>query len=724
MTEQEVYGEQASQSYEGDEAAFSFPTFPRRIPWWPYFSPVSGLYEWSQFSLPIRQPFPVKRLSDEMGEEFDVEAFHPWWFSREELRLDVDRYYPQMTASGTVFGAFSTRVHWIADLTSTAYSTWTGNIWFKDGNASSFPYTNVQIQVKRGWFSTVNTANVTFSGGGPNRVRTFRYKSPYFHPVEFEFDSVQGTAPVISVQTHAHPNRPANLANENLTMQTVYRRAGFDVKTGGGSVPLSGAGSNARWSDAEMHDAMQTFWSKFANKAQWSMWVLFASLHDRGNSLGGIMFDDIGPNHRQGTAIFNDAFISTAPTGEPAVSRDAWVQRMLFWTAAHEMGHGFNLAHSWQKQHPASWGTSWIPLSNEPEERSFMNYPFRVSGGQSAFFSDFEYRFSDAELLFMRHAPAKFVQMGNSDWFDDHAFQQANISPEPTFELDLRVNRAKYVFEFLEPVVLELKLKNISSQPQLIQENILSSQDQMTVIIKKKGSPARQFTPYARELWQPANRVLRSGESDYESLFVSAGQNGWDLADPGTYTVQMALHLDDQDIVSTPINIQIAPPRERYEEELLAQDYFSDDVGRILTFDGSRALSKGNDTLRDVVAQLADRKVSRHARIALGNPLARTFKQLDLSEGAVDLTSAQAAGAEIKIGAPDEKEAREELTAALSDNPYEAAESLGHIDYKYYVDRFSDWLKEQGDSEGFDRVRNEMRGTLSGRGVKKEVLED
>ncbi len=34
-----------------------------------------------------------------------------------------------------------------------------------------------------------------------------------------------------------------------------------------------------------------------------------------------------------------------------------------------------------------------------------MNYPYGVAGGESAFFADFEYRFSDGELLFMRHAP-------------------------------------------------------------------------------------------------------------------------------------------------------------------------------------------------------------------------------------------------------------------------------------------------------------------------------
>jgi len=120
------------------------------------------------------------------------------------------------------------------------------------------------------------------------------------------------------------------------------------TKSGGDTiVPIAGAGAGAQWSDVEMHDATQVHWSRFANKAQWSPWTLLPSLHEQGPSLGGIMFDDIGPNHRQGTAIFEDAFIATAPAGDPAPA--AWAQRMRCWTAAHEMGHACNLAHSWQK---------------------------------------------------------------------------------------------------------------------------------------------------------------------------------------------------------------------------------------------------------------------------------------------------------------------------------------------------------------------------------------
>ena len=665
------------------ESSAAAVDLPIPIPF-PPLTPNSGLYTYS-FSFPIpippiptvppHTPIPTPGLelaeasqASELGEDSTAIST---LLAYEELRLDVDGTYPQMKASGQISGFKVTPAFWIANVKKTATNVYEGTIWYKDGNLTLVPYTNVKIEVTRTIFSP-QSAKVTFTGGGATtKVRTFKYQSRYFHPVNFEFDAASGVTPVLSYNTGSHPNRPASLPIEDLSIATVYRRTGFDVSISGGgdTVPIAEAGANAKWSDAEMHDAMQHHWSKFANAPQWALWTFFASLHEMGTSLGGIMFDDIGPNHRQGTSLFLDSFIKNAPAGDPAPA--AWVNRMIFWTACHEMGHSFNLAHSWQK----TLGVQWIPLSDESLVRSFMNYPFRVPGGTPAFFSDFQYRFSDSELLFMRHAPFRFVEQGNANWFDHHGFQQANVSPEPKFSLAIECPRKSNSFEFLEPVVVHLTLKNISDQPQLIDEKLLASTDRMTIIIKKRGRPARELVPYARRCWKENSIVLQPKAEKKDSMFL-VGQNGWDLAEPGYYTVQASIQVGDEDVVSAPISIRVAPPK-GYDEEFLAQDFFSDDVGRVLNFDGSQHLTSANNILRAVADQLPESNAAIHSSIALANPLASDYKQSTIEGGAHSL----------KVSKADHREASK-LASVLVKDAETAVSTLGQVDYEYYCDRF------------------------------------
>ena len=717
----------------GDEATWAarpipfdqpLPTAPSILPW---LVSVSGLYIY-QTSIALPQPVPLPRPRPGVPPLGVAEAASmvplPWWRRREELRVDVDRHYPQMAVSGTIFAGLTERLHWIAAVTPAGPNQWSGAIWYKEGTASALPHTHIHVTAIRSLFAAQRRVMVRYSGGGASElVRTYSFQSVYHHPVEFEFDFVEGTTAITRIDTGAHPNRPATLATETLTIENVYRRAGFDVSVSGNgdSVPLALTGADGVWSDTEMHDAMQSYWSRFANVPQWALWVFFAARHEQGPSLGGIMFDSIGPNHRQGTAIFNDSFISDPPAGDPAAA--AWVERMRFWTACHEMGHAFNLAHSWQKSHPPQWGTPWMPLSNEPEARSFMNYPFRVAGGQTAFFADFAYRFSDQELLFMRHAPARFVQMGNADWFDHHAFEQAETSPEPKFSLELRVNRPNAVFEFLEPIMVELKLTNISGEPQVVEEGLPGEADHMTVILKKDGAPARQWLPFAQYCRKEAKTVLEAGKSRYAPLFIGAGRNGWDLAEPGMYTVQLAIRQGDEDLVSNQLRVRIAPPH-GYDEEYIAQDFLTDAVGRVLAFDGSRELDHANDVLRETVAKLPDRRVAHHALVALAKPLARAGKMLALpdKDGATTMAPAAEAGGKIKVAKARPEEARKQLNSALMKEENVAAETLGHIEYRDYVDQFSDWLAAQGDPNAAAKCQTSLLSTLKERKVADWVL--
>ena len=713
-----------------DEVPIRFP-----IPF-PWLLTASGLYEWkfSFPSIPIPGPWPHPggTVEHEAGNQASAAVqsdLAQFWFQREELRLDIDGRYPLMKASGTLYSGLSMRIHWIANLEQRDTGIYAGYIWYKDGDAAWLPHTNIEVKVTTSWFTSQRKATITFTGGGsPNRVRTYKWQSGYFHPNEFEYDTVAGTNAVTQINTGDHPNRPASLATENISIETCFRRAGFDVKMSGGNnvIPIAGAGADNLWTDMEMHDAMQIYWLRFANKAQWSMWVLFAwqhapvpSLGITPDNLGGIMFDSIGPNHRQGTAIFNGSFIKNAPDGD--ASPAAWVRRMKFWTAVHEMGHAFNLAHSWQK----SLGTPWIPLTNQPEVRSFMNYPYRVSGGESAFFSDFDFRFSDEELLFMRHAPQRFVQMGNADWFDNHGFQQANASPNSPYALEVRVHRTLDYFEFMEPVIVELKLTNRSSQPLLVNESLLNETDDMTVIIKKQGRLARQWRPFAQYCHHSNNKALAPGESLYSSLEIATGINGWDIAEPGVYTVQVALHMMNEDVVSNVLQVRVAPPRSR-EEEFWAQDFFTEDVGRVLAFKGSRYLDKANDTLHEVVERFSNNRIAHHARTALGNPLTCNYKLLNFADEDVEDVAAviQDEDRQFNVLKAQPDVARDFLREALLEKPTEAADTLGHIEYRNAVEQYSAFLAQEGESDEAAQSLEEARNTLADRSVLKSVLKE
>jgi hypothetical protein len=420
-----------------------------------------------------------------------------------------------------------------------------------------------------------------------------------------------------------------------------------------------------------MHNAMITYWSKFQNRPQWSMWVLYAAGHDRGRSLGGIMFDDIGAQHRQGTAIFTKSFIKDAPNGDPDPA--AWQTRMQFWTAVHEMGHAFNLAHSWQKAlgTPYAPGDPWIPLANDTEARSFMNYPFRVAGGEDAFFSDFRFRFTDEELLFLRHAPRRFVQMGNSDWFVNHGFEAPDaLEQTGRWSLALRTNRSSASYRFMEPVSVELKLTNTSGENQPMDADMLEDGRHVTVFLQRQDGPAKRWQPMITYCHETHDGTLEAGESVYGAHVISTATNGWLIDEPGFYKVQAAVDVGDEIVVSNVLRVYVAPPMSDGEVSL-APDYFTEEVGRVLTLQGSPALSGAHDVLQEVTERCAGHPAARHAVVAQTSPMLRNFKELDADAGELGFRTREA----------QVEKAMSAQRSVLLDDPDAAADTLGHIPY-------------------------------------------
>lgn len=697
-----------------------FPRFPGRRPRVPdfppinYCAPVSGCYRLVQSpsvnigpAVPIRRPvFVVNQLTI-------------------KVRVDVDRYFPQNRISIEVTRRFPrTSAHAIAEVTTDSCRGLNNrrieaDITYREGNSALLPGDHIVFEAKRQ--RGINYSDYTLTISGSNTIaRTYNleFESQFFDSVEFEVDRVSNAGVAVTTyDTSSHPNRPSNLPDETISLKTVYERAGFDVSMSSNTsvIPATGSGANSTWSDSEMHNAMVTFWSKFQNRPQWAMWVLYAARHDQGASLGGVMFDDIGSNHRQGTAIFTNSFIQNAPAGDP--NSDAWRQRMTFWTAVHEMGHAFNLAHAWQKAlgtpHGAP-GDPWIPLQNEPEVRSFMNYPFRVSGGQDSFFSDFRFSFSEDELIFMRHAPRRFVQMGNSDWFENHGFEAPkSLIGQERLKLEIRPNREKNYYRFLEPVVMEMKLTNNSSERVSIDPDMLTDGRHITVFIQREGGATHKWRSMVTRCHEEHNADLNSGESIYGAHIISASTTGSIINEPGFYKVQAAINIDSEIIVSNVLRLYVTLPTTA-DENMIAPDFFTEDVGRSITFSGAPILSSAANTLKDITKRCKDNPAAKHAAVALSAPLLRDYKILNAETKQRKL--------EIKSNKAKVDSGAKQQIKALINTPDAAAETLGHISYFTMLSQLADAMKSAGDENGSNDVIKSSVKTMVKRKVLKSIV--
>ena len=173
-------------------------------------------------------------------------------------------------------------------------------------------------------------------------------------------------------------------------------------------------------------------------------------------------------------------------------------------------------------------------------------------------------------------------------------------------------------------------------------------------------------------------------------------------------------------LISKPLKLRITPPQS-YEEQLIAQDFFTEDIGRIFAFKGSQFFTKGNAILNAITEKLPDKRVSMHANFIVGNTVARNYKTLaknTVEKGPVFKIQVNPA----KVG-----EAQKYLSTALTNKPDIAIESFGHIPYKRNVDRFSDWLVTQGAREDAIKTQDILYETMSkrkvhGRPILQKVL--
>jgi hypothetical protein len=113
--------------------------------------------------------------------------------------------------------------------------------------------------------------------------------------------------------------------------------------------------------------------------------------------------------------VFYQAFVGTG----------AAQQRDQLYTSVHELGHCFNLHHSFHKP------LMTPPQAKRPAALSRMNDPQNFPGGAAAFWSALPFQFDDQELVHLRHGTRNAVIMDGASFGEGAALRALTAFAAP-----------------------------------------------------------------------------------------------------------------------------------------------------------------------------------------------------------------------------------------------------------------------------------------------------
>ncbi|MDH5639478.1 MAG: hypothetical protein OEZ04_13410, partial [Nitrospinota bacterium] len=417
---------------------------------------------------------------------------------------------------------------------------------------------------------------------------------------------------VPSYDTHAHSNRPASTRQRTLTIEEAYHEAGVGVEINPTTTIIDDSDPAFNtWSVAELHDAMGTHFSRFPGSwPKWHMWGLLAGSFVSSGT-GGIMFDARAAYggageapERQGFAVFrNHSWFNNLKDGAPANQAEAWAMRHFLYTWVHEAGHAFNFLHSWDK--------------SRADSLSWMNYDWKYNSLDSGndYWRDFEFRFDDEELIHMRHGDRASVIMGGDQWasgghMDMPADAFSKTMGEAPVELLLR---GKGYYEFLSPVSIEVRLRNRLDDMDLeLDRRFDPTFGCVKYMIRKPDGKTVLYEPIACQVGDPdlvklqGAKAAKNGEDRYsQNVYLQYGSGGFYFDVPGDYLVRAIYSgAGEMILTSNTLKLRVGTPLTR-REDIVAQDFFSRDVGMCLCLGGSKSrfLTKGMETLEGIMEE-------------------------------------------------------------------------------------------------------------------------
>ncbi|MDJ0826516.1 MAG: hypothetical protein QNJ16_13520 [Rhodobacter sp.] len=430
---------------------------------------------------------------------------------------------------------------------------------------------------------------------------------------EWKTAAMRTLAVELEQETGTEPPPSYTFKGRTMTYRQAFADAGIEIVDAGETsrIPRESDG----WGNTQLHALMMEWANADLRQTGWRQQVLWLGKPTRSGLLG-IMFDTTAELPRQGTAVF-DQEIRRLVTDE--------TNRKIIQTTVHEIGHGLNLAHRFERE------------VGRVDSTSFMNYPWRYRGGNrtAEFWEKFNFSFDPDELEFLRHAPRNSVIPGGAAFHSVNYWKTGSggympYAPEDPLsivELEIKPPQGGPILAFGQPVFLKVTLTNRSGRPMELDQRLLDPKGNFLQIAVRRitsgaGSQpdAAHFHPIVERCYDisPGSmELVAPGEKITDNIQITFGSGGFTFAEPGRYEVQVFGSVfvnttdddpfNDRELVaaSNKLTLHIAHPQSRAEEKDVVNVLHRNDVGVFFALGGSRALDKATNDLAEILERYA-----------------------------------------------------------------------------------------------------------------------
>ncbi len=536
--------------------------------------------------------------------------------------------------------------------------------------------------------------------------------SAYLRTIDLEIDRISETELPRAFNTHAVSRRPPDLPALDLDIPRAYQRAGIDMRVTSDSEVFTPAeaGTDLKWDEDELHNAMEHHFSLWRDEPQWKLYFLVAS-HFKlypDHLVTGIMYDSQyrdpdDPFPRQGAA----AFYSTMQRVWGNLTQ-AEFDRNFLRTCIHELGHALNMLHAFDK--------------DRPDSLSWMNYPWRYPHGYNLppgwdgtqdFWQKCRFEFDPEELRHLRHHPLMEVIPGGAAFgaMGHDVPIPVAVSPRQQetapLALYVRTRPERYLFDFAEPVAVEIKLKNQTQAPVVVPNMLNPELGLLELYVRDPKGQERRYQSLFKLCGEARTIELAAGESLYESVFIAYGAGGFYFEEPGEYKIWAVCAAGGLRLRSNALRIRISFPQKPEDEEV-ALWTFGRDQGHVLYMRGAEHLRSGNEQLREVTERFPTTHLARYIHYCFGNSQAREFK---------DLVSGQ-------VREPQPEQAAKQLTEASKLLRKTQKSGLDNITHGRAVDLLYDCYRQMDETEKAEEVLAKTARYFTRMEVKKSVIDD